>query len=218
MALITVAQYIHIYAQIIHSKDMPTDKVRVTYIFKLILERLVMNIRQFVTGNDKQGNAIFMANNDVIPVEGDLLPGFKTFELWSTKNGSVVPHKGELNQVDNYFPEVNGSVFRVITFPAQVNGQSPFNFSEEAVAEMQTKLPGLIEHLEPENPGMHTTNSIDYGIVISGEIYLELDNGEERLLTTGNCVVQNGTRHAWVNKSNKPATMAFILLGVNRES
>ncbi len=177
-----------------------------------------MSIRQLVTGNDEQGNAIFLADQVVNPVEGALLPGFKSFELWSTKNGSVVPHKGELNKVENYFPEVNGSVFRVITFPAQVNGQSPFNFSEEAVGEMKTKLPGLMDHLEPENPSMHTTNTIDYGIVISGELYLELDNGEERLLKAGDCVVQNGTRHAWVNKSNAPATMAFILLGVNRES
>ena len=76
--------------------------------------------------------------------------------------------------------------------------------------------PGFVEHLELDNPGMHTTDSVDYGIVIAGEVYLELDNGEERLLTAGDCVVQNGTRHAWINRSGKPVTMAFILLGADR--
>ncbi|KGJ86578.1 cupin domain-containing protein [Colwellia psychrerythraea] len=174
-----------------------------------------MNIRQIVTGHDEQGNSIFLSESDVSPVQGSLLLGFKSFELWSTKKDSVVPHKGELNNVNNYFPETGGSICRVITFPPQE--ESSFNFSPEAIAETKELFPGLIEHLDPTSPGMHTTNSIDYGIVLRGEIYLELDNGEERLLTPGSCVVQNGTRHAWVNKSKQPATMAFILLGVNRE-
>ena len=177
-----------------------------------------MSVRQIVTGNDEQGNAIFLADHEVNPIEGALLPGFKTFELWSTKKNSVVPHKGGLNNVDYYFPELNGSVFRIISFPPQISEQSPFNFSPEAVQEIQNKLPGLMEHLEPENPGMHTTNSIDYGIVLKGEICLELDNDQERLLRAGDSVVQNGTRHAWVNKSQEPAMMAFILIGVNREA
>lgn len=175
-----------------------------------------MKVQQVVTGNDKQGNSIFLSENtDVTPVQCSLLPGFKSFELWSTKKDSVVPHKGDLNKVEHYFPEKSGSIFRVITFPPQ--GESSYNFSPEAVAETKSLFPGLIEHLDPTSPGMHTTDSIDYGIVLDGEIYLELDNDEERLLTAGSCVVQNGTRHAWVNKSDKPATMAFILLGVNRE-
>jgi hypothetical protein len=175
-----------------------------------------MNIQQIVTGNDDQGNSIFLSEtSDVTPVQGSLLPGFKSFELWSTKKDSVVPHKEDLNNVEHYFPETNASIFRVITFPPQA--ESSFDFSPEAVEETKSLFPGLIEHLDPTSPGMHTTNSIDYGIVLDGEIFLELDNGEERLLTVGSCVVQNGTRHAWVNKSDKPATMAFILLGVNRE-
>ena len=54
--------------------------------------------------------------------------------------------------------------------------------NESAAAELPRKLPGVLEHLETENPGMHTTDSIDYGIVLKGEICLELDNGQEKTL------------------------------------
>lgn len=177
-----------------------------------------MKIRRIVTGNDEQGNAIFLDDNEVNPIEGSLVPGYQSFEFWSTKDDRTVPHKGELAKVDNYFPSVNGSIFRVITLPPKIEGQTQFNFSPEAIAETKAILPGLIEHLDPTSPGMHTTNSIDYGIVLKGEIYLELDNGAERLLTAGDCVVQNGTRHAWVNKSSEPTIMAFVLLGAKREN
>ena len=90
--------------------------------------------------------------------------------------------------------------------------------TEEALNEVDQKLPGFVEHLELDNPGMHTTDSVDYGIVIAGEVFLELDNGEERLLTAGDCVVQNGTRHAWRNRSDKTVTIAFVLLGADRTS
>jgi uncharacterized cupin superfamily protein len=60
---------------------------------------------------------------------------------------------------------------------------------------------------EPDNPGMHTTDSVDYGICLEGEMHLELDNGQEIRLTPGACVVQQGTRHAWHNRSEKPALM-----------
>lgn len=84
------------------------------------------------------------------------------------------------------------------------------------VQELSTKLPGFIENLEVDNPGMHTTDSVDFGIVLDGEIHLELDNGAERGLVTGVCVVQNGARHAWRNRSGQPTTMAFVLLGTKR--
>jgi quercetin dioxygenase-like cupin family protein len=58
---------------------------------------------------------------------------------------------------------------------------------------------------------MHRTESIDYGIVISGEITLVLDKGET-LLKQGDVVIQRGTNHAWANKSGKPCRMVFILV------
>ena len=82
-----------------------------------------------------------------------------------------------------------------------------------AFAEIQSKLPGMAEVLEPMHPGMHTTDTVDFDVVLSGEVYLELDDGAELLLKTGDCVVQNGTRHAWHNRSSKPCVIAVTLIG-----
>ena len=62
----------------------------------------------------------------------------------------------------------------------------------------------MAEHQEPDDPGMHTTDTVDFDFVVSGEVYLELDDGAEVLLKPGDCVVQNGTRHRWNNRS-RPA-------------
>jgi quercetin dioxygenase-like cupin family protein len=87
---------------------------------------------------------------------------------------------------------------------------------QAAQAEIEEKWPGMADHMEPDNPGMHTTDTIDYEYVISGEVWLELDDGEEVHLKAGDTVVQNGTRHAWRNKSNEPCRMVVCLIGANR--
>jgi quercetin dioxygenase-like cupin family protein len=68
--------------------------------------------------------------------------------------------------------------------------------------------------MEPDNPGMHQTATVDYGIVLDGEVVLELDDGAQTVLTAGDTIVQLGSRHAWRNKSDRPATVAFVLTGV----
>jgi quercetin dioxygenase-like cupin family protein len=62
---------------------------------------------------------------------------------------------------------------------------------------------------------MHTTATIDYGIILEGEMWLELDNGESRLVKAGDIVVQNGTRHAWRNKSDRVVRALFVMIGVS---
>ena len=71
--------------------------------------------------------------------------------------------------------------------------------------------------MEPANPGMHTSDSIDFGYVISGSIWLELDEGSARELRAGDTYVQNGTRHAWRNRSSEPCSILVTLIGVRRE-
>ena len=173
-------------------------------------------MRQFITGHDQDGKAIFLSGDEVTPTEVALVPGYKTFELWSTDGPRTVPHRGAFPGVPSYFPGTDGAVFRVVVLPPDQGDATGVDISDQSLAEVSTKLPGFIEHLELDNPGMHTTDSIDFGIVLRGEIFLELDNGEERLLRAGDCVVQNGTRHAWRNRSGNPATLAFVLLGAER--
>jgi mannose-6-phosphate isomerase-like protein (cupin superfamily) len=173
-----------------------------------------MSVRRVVTGHNKTGDAIFLDDTEIAPLNLTVLKGFATHELWSTGKDRTVPFSGELATVEKYFPDRDGSVLRVISFPPMADAE--LNMSEENLqADMKT-APMLLSHLESEDPAMHTTDSIDYGIVLQGEISLELDNNVEKSLKAGDVVIQNGTRHAWRNRSNKPAVMAFILLGATR--
>ena len=82
--------------------------------------------------------------------------------------------------------------------------------------EMNSALPGLTSHVEADNPGMHTTDSIDYGVILSGKITMELDEGKVTELGPGDVWVQNGTRHAW--RVTEKCSMAVVLVGVDRKS
>ena len=71
--------------------------------------------------------------------------------------------------------------------------------------------------METDDPGMHRTDTVDYVVVLSGEVSLELDDGETVHLSAGDCVVQNGTRHAWRNSSSAPCLIAFAIVGAHRK-
>ena len=63
---------------------------------------------------------------------------------------------------------------------------------------------------------MHASDTVDWDLVISGEVWLELDDGKEVLLRAGDCVIQNGTRHAWHNRSSEPCVLAVAIVGARR--
>jgi mannose-6-phosphate isomerase-like protein (cupin superfamily) len=114
-----------------------------------------------------------------------------------------------------FVPALGGNHFCVVRFVPL--SSIPANFDLQAHrAEYAAKSPGLAESHELEDPAMHTTDSVDYGIVLSGEVTLELDDGASVDLKPGDCIVQNGTRHAWRNKSSRECLMAFVLIGAER--
>ena len=75
----------------------------------------------------------------------------------------------------------------------------------------------MMEVLEPDHPGMHTTDTVDFDVIVSGEVYLELDDGAEVLLKAGDCVIQNGTRHAWHNRSSEKCVISVAIVGAARK-
>ena len=77
-------------------------------------------------------------------------------------------------------------------------------------SEIDEKLPGLLDPFEDGGDGTHTTDTVDYGICLEGELCLRLDNDAEVTLTPGTCVLQLGTRHAWQNRSDQPALMCYV--------
>jgi len=82
-----------------------------------------------------------------------------------------------------------------------------------ALADLEAALPGLLDHNEPDNPGMHTTVTIDFEDVLSGRVVVELDDGASVELVAGDTVVQNGPRHAWRNPFDETATLLVVLIG-----
>ena len=87
-----------------------------------------------------------------------------------------------------------------------------------ALAEFEAHLPGLPGYMEPDAPGMHTTDTIDFEVVLEGEIWLELDDGVTAHLKAGDTVVQNGTRHAWRNHGTETCRLAVFICGAHHDN
>lgn len=136
-------------------------------------------------------------------------------ELWATDSVPTlpVPSADPTVTMTSFVPPIGGTRFRLVEFPPA--SKRPFD-AEAFHREFLSQAPGLAESGEKEDQGMHTTDSVDYGIVISGEMTLELDDGATVDLKPGDCVVQNATRHAWRNRGVQPCVMAFVLAGVRR--
>jgi len=147
--------------------------------------------RRVVTGHDENGVSVVLSDGTV-PVH-KVMPqdGVGFYEIWSTDAmpapvGPIEPNEPTQRSL-RVPPEPNGTKIRINEF-----------------------FPGYINELGNQSP-VHRTESIDYGIVLEGEIYLVLDNSEV-LLKAGDVVVQRGTDHAWANRSDRVARMAFILV------
>jgi hypothetical protein len=178
-----------------------------------------MEIRRIVTGHDVQGKAVFMSESAAPRAAAfQHIPGHAFAQVWATAPGARLPAPAGDPTLDggSLVPAPGGTSLLVVTFPPDAVMMSPDFDGAAAGAELAAALPGLIDCFEPDSPGMHRTDSIDYGLVLSGEIWLELDDGAQKQLRQGDVAVQNGTRHAWRNKSDQPATLAFILIGAAR--
>ena len=176
-----------------------------------------MKIRRVVAGTGPDGKArVLMDGPAPRSFEFTSAQGHAAALVWSTALGGAIPRG--LQIVDrsgeaSFAPGAGESLLMIATFPPD-STMMRVDFDAAAFgAEFAQRLPGLAETFELDHPGMHTTNSIDYDIVLEGEITLELDDGEEVLLRKHDVVVQHGNRHAWRNKSDKPATLMFVLMG-----
>ena len=178
-----------------------------------------MNIRRIVTGLDPKGKSVFVSDAPAPrTTEFKSVPGFVTSLLWETQPDASVPVSAADPAVAarSWTPSPGGTNLMFITFPPDAVMMSPDFDPVAAGGEYMQVLPGLAEKFEMDNPGMHTTDSIDYGVLIDGELEIELDDGVTKKLAARDAVIQTGTRHAWRNKSDKPATILFVLVGAKR--
>jgi mannose-6-phosphate isomerase-like protein (cupin superfamily) len=173
--------------------------------------------RRVVTGTDANGKSVFTHTEEIEPVTVSLMPGLEFRPAWGADDTVTLPADGTRYNAPAYFPPERGFRFGFVTIPPEQSAPaaSPADL-EGAIAEVEQALPGLMAHMEPENPGMHTTDTIDFDVVVTGEIWLELDDGAEVKLETGDCVVQNGTRHSWHNRSSERCVLAVALVGARR--
>jgi len=146
--------------------------------------------RRIVTGHDKSGKSI--AVSDGAPPNGLKIPdrGLTFYEIWNTDDGPapiMATEPESTNRPVELGPKPRGTVIRLLDF-----------------------LPGFSQKAGV-SPFMHRTETIDYGIVLEGEICLILADSEFQL-KAGDVVVQRGTDHAWENRSGKLARMAFVLI------
>lgn len=174
-----------------------------------------MDVRLVVTGHDHNGNAVFASDELIAPIELAAMPGSEFHRLWGSDGPQTYPDAGTPPQGPAYFPDVGGFRFGLFTIPPEQESDYPEDM-EAAMSEVETKLPGLMGHMEVDDPGMHTTDTTDFEIVLSGTVILELDDGAEVTLSPGDTVVQNGTRHRWRNPGTEPAVMGVAIVGAQR--
>ena len=141
-----------------------------------------LQVRRVVSGHDERGRAIVAIDEMTTNVQSSR-PGASASVIWTTD-----------------------------TIPADNSGHD-----DGAARTVGTTLAGgtvfrVIEYRPGVAPRVHRTNSIDYAVVISGEIDMQLDDDSEVHLRAGDVVVQRGTIHNWVNRGQRPCVIAFVLI------
>jgi mannose-6-phosphate isomerase-like protein (cupin superfamily) len=173
------------------------------------------DIRRVVTGHDETGKAIvlFDGANPHKVVRPQI--GLTSRVIW-TNDQTPADMTGAQDRGGakvGIAPPAGGSVFRIVDFPPASADQEKLDpkFMEQMVHGAGHGH-GPSKFRAPSHPFMHRTNSLDYAIVMSGEIDMLLDDGEVVRLKSGDVIVQQGTNHAWINRGKEPCRIAFILI------
>ncbi len=171
-------------------------------------------MRRVVTGHTPDGKATIVSDTEL---EAATTGGSDLYEIWWADETPTFPDDGSSPPYSTYFPPVGGFRFNAFTWlPESV--EQPENIDFDVFLEkLEKNMPGAAKYMEKDSPGMHTTDTIDFEYIISGEIWLELDDGKEVHMKAGDTVIQNGTRHAWHNKGSEPCRMIVCLIGAHRK-
>jgi Cupin domain len=170
------------------------------------------SIRRIVTGHDSQGRSCIVEDGPS-PAERFVpeRPGYRSTNIWRTigspapidATDSIVEHLGVA-------PPQNGTVIRIIDIPPEAT--DPNERKRQAAATFGKLFADADHRLEDErHPGMHVTESVDYAVVLEGELTAILDK-DETIMRAGDVLIQRGTNHAWANRSGKMARMLFVLI------
>ncbi|HEY8579667.1 MAG TPA: cupin domain-containing protein [Beijerinckiaceae bacterium] len=167
--------------------------------------------RRIVTGHDETGASVFLMDGEP-PTVFDLAAGAtRVIELWETRRtpasnaGSEEATGGPMKLP----PEPNGAKFRIVRYPP--DAQRLAALKEGARRHDEARDGYVRDYANARHPGFHKTNTLDFAIVLDGEIYAIMDKGE-RLMRAGDILIQRGTNHAWSNRTDAPVHVAFVLI------
>jgi mannose-6-phosphate isomerase-like protein (cupin superfamily) len=171
---------------------------------------MIWRVRRVLTGHDADGKSIFIADGEAPNVkEMASMPGLALTDLWETtespasndgnKDAAVRPVRLE--------PPKNGTILRIVEFPPD----SAWRASADAKAAFKSIGAGHAKDKASRDPMMHKTSTVDYIIVLEGEIYAIMDT-DEKLLRAGDILVQRGTNHSWSVRGNEPCIVAAVLV------
>jgi mannose-6-phosphate isomerase-like protein (cupin superfamily) len=168
-------------------------------------KRQGLKVRTVVTGHDAKGRSVFVQDEKI---DGMPIPGLGELAfLWNANEPATYPNAGNNPAAPGIFPPVGG--IRYI-----IGRYLPGKFiAPEPTPEM---------HLEDgdgpggAHDGFHRTDTTDFGVVLSGKLALQLDDGAEVVLNAGDVLIENGTRHRWRVVGDVPATLASFLIGARR--
>lgn len=172
-------------------------------------------IRRIVTG-DRDGRSVVVSDEIVDPVSVTAFPGAEFSLVWGMNSAPVVaaPSPDE-PAFDPYFPPAGGARLVLLSWAPESTPDAEGVCEVLLVAAEQT-LPGAFDYTN-RGSAMHATDTMDWCVLLSGELWLELEDGSQTRLQPGDCVVQRGTRHAWYNRGVEPAVMLVVLLGGERQ-
>ena len=172
---------------------------------------MVQPIRRVYTGHDNDGRSVFISDANATAVkEMESMPGLAITDLWVTNGPSASNAGSDDATADRSIvlePPAGGSIFRVVEFPPDTAWKNSANADE------WSKAIGA-DHVNDQtvdDPMMHKTATVDYLIVLKGEIWAIMEEGEV-CLKQGDCMIQRGTNHSWSVRTIEPCLLAAILV------
>ncbi len=153
----------------------------------------------------------------VEPMRPAMMPGTEFLYFWGADRPPAYPDSGAEPPYTTWLPPAGGFRFEEITVPPDATPRPAGLDAAAALAEAQRMLPGLLDAMEPDHPGMHRTESIDFVYVLSGRCVMKLDDGVTVDLDTGDTVIQNGTRHGWSVPYDEPCRLLCVSIGGTRK-
>ena len=168
-------------------------------------------IRRFVTGVGESGKSKVIETKEMPGRQVAERPGFRMANVWATTSTPAqIKAPEETDKLFGVHPPKNGTVIRVMDIPPEAKGAGADVGHKATRAQM---FPDANRHKvdTSRHVGMHMTDSVDYAIIISGEMWAVMEDGEV-LMKAGDVMVQRGTVHAWANRSNEMCRICFVLI------